>query len=314
MVILLILLGLFIIIVFVNSINTNEKKKQYEKEQELSRKFSPKIIDKTVWKNGIKKIDIDKNIETENSINTSNNSKILPTNTLSHIVKPYQTTEYLHPLWKERREQIIGKDRYTCKKCGKFNPAAGMIINYISTDIWGYDNFLFDYECHEYDIYKNIYHYHFGEIYLDIEFGEHKLIMPELHVHHKKYIEGRKLWEYEDNDLETLCFECHKEKHRQSKIPIYNFNNQIINYVEKKDITNPNYIRNPLRDFPSWTFVHKKENTYEASKEEDIRPTLSGVILGDFSVNSDRELNKELNEKLIAFYVKFMRKYIPNFI
>jgi len=268
--------------------------------------------------NEIKKIDIDKNIETENPFNKSNIPKILPTNTLSNLIKPYQTTEYLHPLWKEKREQIIRKEGYTCQKCRKFNPAAGMIINYIPTAIWGDDNFLFDYECHEYDIYKSIYHYRFGEISLDIEFGEHKLVMPELHVHHKKYIEGRKLWEYEDNDLETLCFECHKEKHRQSKIPIYNSYNQIINYVEEKDITNPNYTRNPLRDFPSWTFVHKKGNTYEASKKEDIRPTLSGVILGDFPVNSDgelnEELNKELNEKLFSFYVKFMQKYIPNFI
>lgn len=30
------------------------------------------------------------------------------------------------------------------------------------------------------------------------------------HVHHKQYISGRKPWEYGDDDLETVCPECHR--------------------------------------------------------------------------------------------------------
>lgn len=33
----------------------------------------------------------------------------------------------------------------------------------------------------------------------------------ELHVHHKRYVAGRKPWEYSDDDLMTLCAECHSK-------------------------------------------------------------------------------------------------------
>lgn len=31
----------------------------------------------------------------------------------------------------------------------------------------------------------------------------------ELHVHHKKYIKGKKAYEAPDEDLETVCYHCH---------------------------------------------------------------------------------------------------------
>lgn len=31
-----------------------------------------------------------------------------------------------------------------------------------------------------------------------------------LHVHHRRYINGRNPWEYEDSNLVTLCCDCHK--------------------------------------------------------------------------------------------------------
>jgi len=34
-----------------------------------------------------------------------------------------------------------------------------------------------------------------------------------LHVHHKIYKENRKVWEYEDNELITLCEDCHNKIH-----------------------------------------------------------------------------------------------------
>jgi hypothetical protein len=34
-----------------------------------------------------------------------------------------------------------------------------------------------------------------------------------LHVHHKKYIKGRMAWDYETDNFEALCEECHKEVH-----------------------------------------------------------------------------------------------------
>lgn len=37
----------------------------------------------------------------------------------------------------------------------------------------------------------------------------------DLNVHHLRYIDGRKPWEYEDADLVTLCRDCHKATHEE---------------------------------------------------------------------------------------------------
>lgn len=37
----------------------------------------------------------------------------------------------------------------------------------------------------------------------------------DLNVHHLRYIDGRKPWEYEDADLVTLCGDCHKATHEE---------------------------------------------------------------------------------------------------
>lgn len=36
-----------------------------------------------------------------------------------------------------------------------------------------------------------------------------------LHVHHKRYVKGRMVWEYEGDDLATLCDPCHASEHQQ---------------------------------------------------------------------------------------------------
>jgi len=41
-----------------------------------------------------------------------------------------------------------------------------------------------------------------------------------LHVHHKKYINGRMCWDYPNNLLVTLCSECHESVHKSTKIKI----------------------------------------------------------------------------------------------
>lgn len=39
-----------------------------------------------------------------------------------------------------------------------------------------------------------------------------------LHVHHKKYVKGRKPWEYENNELAVLCEDCHETEHVEKKV------------------------------------------------------------------------------------------------
>lgn len=35
----------------------------------------------------------------------------------------------------------------------------------------------------------------------------------QLHVHHRRYVKGRKVWEYEDWELGVLCKKCHGMEH-----------------------------------------------------------------------------------------------------
>ncbi len=57
-------------------------------------------------------------------------------------------------------------------------------------------------------------------------------------VHHFEYEYGKKPWEYANNDLETLCFECHEEEHQAEKIfknIISNINKTGIFYTDLLD-------------------------------------------------------------------------------
>ena len=40
----------------------------------------------------------------------------------------------------------------------------------------------------------------------------------QLHVHHKRYIKGRMIWEYSGVELEALCEPCHAESHRDKEL------------------------------------------------------------------------------------------------
>lgn len=39
----------------------------------------------------------------------------------------------------------------------------------------------------------------------------------QLHVHHKRYVKGRMIWEYEISELSVLCESCHKITHKESE-------------------------------------------------------------------------------------------------
>lgn len=39
-----------------------------------------------------------------------------------------------------------------------------------------------------------------------------------LNVHHKRYVKGRMVWEYEPNELQCLCEACHLEHHEQREL------------------------------------------------------------------------------------------------
>lgn len=39
-----------------------------------------------------------------------------------------------------------------------------------------------------------------------------------LNVHHRRYVKGRKVWEYELRELEVLCEPCHEEFHAEKEV------------------------------------------------------------------------------------------------
>lgn len=42
----------------------------------------------------------------------------------------------------------------------------------------------------------------------------------ELHIHHKEYLNGKKAWEYPNNNFQTLCKHCHENTEVFKIIPL----------------------------------------------------------------------------------------------
>ncbi len=57
-----------------------------------------------------------------------------------------------------------------------------------------------------------------------------------LHIHHLKYIDENKPWEYKDKDLITLCEDCHKlvEEHIKDGKPICIPNCRVLKFSNNK--------------------------------------------------------------------------------
>ena len=49
-----------------------------------------------------------------------------------------------------------------------------------------------------------------------------------LHVHHKLYIENREPWQYKDENLITLCSDCHAEIHKTETTPLLSETGHVI--------------------------------------------------------------------------------------
>lgn len=62
----------------------------------------------------------------------------------------------------------------------------------------------------------------------------------QLHVHHRYYIQGRNVWEYDNDSLTTLCDSCHEYEHKRDVLsttseqrhPKYEMLNRNLDFVE----------------------------------------------------------------------------------
>ena len=56
------------------------------------------------------------------------------------------------------------------------------------------------------------------------------IFVNNLHIHHKYYIKDKLPWEYNTDALQTLCWNCHEELHKNVQVPIY-LNNEVYGYL-----------------------------------------------------------------------------------
>jgi hypothetical protein len=58
------------------------------------------------------------------------------------------------------------------------------------------------------------------------------LKVNHLHIHHKYYTLNKNPWEYPNEALQTLCWKCHEELHKNSTVPVYNSHFELIDNYE----------------------------------------------------------------------------------
>ena len=141
--------------------------------------------------------------------------------------KPSEYISYLEKLstkeWNEKRDEIIDRDNFTCKKCNHkatifkdgimYRDKTEKEINDYKKKIansW-YDSVLPEHK-NKYD--RNVLP----------ELLKNLIIKPEqivLQVHHKYYILDKLPWDYPNESLITLCISCHQKEHNEFNIPIY---------------------------------------------------------------------------------------------
>lgn len=219
--------------------------------------------------------------------------------------------DYTHLEWKKRRNTILERDHYTCQKCGVTNPSLGIIFHIVDLDtpyFNGAECIVDTIAVHSYNRGSGEYIIDIDDIHITIPFGIHKIVMPILQVHHKKYIQNRMLWEYEDNDLITLCESCHRKEHYENKIPIYNSNNvDVISFTETiyTDLNkfDPVY---EFRNFEPWTFVHKDETGKYIYSDKINSPETLILYIGDND-------NDYVKEKVSKIFYDFINDFFTNY-
>ena len=82
-------------------------------------------------------------------------------------------------------------------------------------------------EAGDVSIYINGYCFCFRSGYLGM-FHYIGINFATLHVHHKLYIENRAPWQYKDENLITLCSDCHAEVHNSETTPLLSETGRVI--------------------------------------------------------------------------------------
>ncbi|GAB1358854.1 hypothetical protein MASR1M31_06330 [Porphyromonadaceae bacterium] len=214
----------------------------------------------------------------------------------------YSDDLYSSKEWKDKSNDILKRDNYTCQCCSDFNPSKDFV--WISNED--------DIEIHRYDKYSGIYSIDSKnlDLVVYISFYDNKrIVMPILNVHHKRYIIGREIWDYNDNELITLCERCHRILHSTDEIRvpvmeenknngeiIHRYNYPVIPYEDKP--LNPKKIST----FPPWRIVKKIQNN-EWEIADIIDPTIKlFMIHGESELSTDERI--QISSKIALDFIK----------
>jgi 5-methylcytosine-specific restriction endonuclease McrA len=67
-----------------------------------------------------------------------------------------------------------------------------------------------------------------GTLFVSLLLSPYSCGIKSLNIHHKYYVQGSMPWEYPNDALITLCEDCHKKRHQETKVPLYNSRHQLI--------------------------------------------------------------------------------------
>jgi 5-methylcytosine-specific restriction endonuclease McrA len=201
------------------------------------------------------------------------------------------------PSWEEKRDEILKRDNYTCQSCQIFNPSYGIVNVGEGLEL----------QLHQYESFANadqsVYTISIPSgITIQISFGDCHLVLPVLQVHHKRYIEGRPLWDYDNSDLITLCKQCHTILHWKERVPVHDHNERFIEdrYFEPEDFTTGH-----RHNYRPWIFIQKSTVNGEYFVS-DIHPKIHMVIFE----HEDRDAIQQKAKEVLS---KFIEKYLPDY-
>lgn len=146
----------------------------------------------------------------------------------------------------------------------------------------------------------------------------------ELHVHHRFYINNRKIWEYDNDVLQVLCKFCHNNLHEKDKNKIIlnkkeidllnlikdnNYSIDSIICIIKKDINLDDIFTNKqiytaISDLIGYCCKNKKEDLYFALDVLDVYANLKN---GKITFFVDKECYDIINYNKL-FIINFLRE------
>ena len=211
--------------------------------------------------------------------------------------------------WQLKRASILKRDNYTCQCCRTFNPELGIVEIYREDGMYV--------ELHKYESSPRSSTYTLSSektgLTISMEFGEDWLVLPVMQVHHKRYIENRQEWNYEDSDLVTLCKKCHTLIHNNISIPRFDENGRLLS---KKKYLPIDEGSGRSHNIQPWNFIRFK---YEIVKQReylvtDVQPILS-FFMADLDKKGYFEKEEVLEKSTVPFsmFEDFMKRFLPNY-